>query len=206
MSVSAEEAQMREAVIAWGRDRWPGARVMHELAVGGARIDLAFVLPDHLIGVEIKSSKDVLDRLDRQLRFFTGSFPELWVAFAPRWAEHFGTKRHDIGQLIVENGSISLDISVVPPPAHSPNLAWKNPARIDKVMTSPLLHLLHVPELVALAAKHHVPHKRRIYGCHLLPILARKLTGDQIVEGVCDQMRRRCTGWAADAPVQEIAA
>lgn len=68
MAGSASEERIRAKAEAALRDVWPDARIIHELMLqqGGCRIDLAAVTPDRLIAVEIKSEKDVLDRLKRQ--------------------------------------------------------------------------------------------------------------------------------------------
>lgn len=56
---------MRRAIEAWGRERWPDARLVHELVVAQERrIDMAFIQPGNIVGIEIKSSRDTLDRLD----------------------------------------------------------------------------------------------------------------------------------------------
>lgn len=67
MSSEAEE-RLRGKAEAALRETWPGARIIHELMLrqGGCRIDLAAVMPDRLIVVEVKSERDVLTRLKRQ--------------------------------------------------------------------------------------------------------------------------------------------
>lgn len=67
---SEAEERIRIKAEAALREVWPSARIIHELVVrqGGCRIDLAAVTPDRLIAVEIKSERDVLDRLKEQAR------------------------------------------------------------------------------------------------------------------------------------------
>lgn len=69
MSGSEAEERIRAKAEAALRAAWPDARIIHELMLrqGGCRIDLAAVTPGRLICVEIKSERDVLDRLERQL-------------------------------------------------------------------------------------------------------------------------------------------
>lgn len=66
---SAAEERIRLKAEAALRDAYPDARIVHELMLrqGGCRIDLAAIRPNRLIVVEIKSEKDVLDRLATQL-------------------------------------------------------------------------------------------------------------------------------------------
>ena len=79
---SDNELKMREAVEAWGRPRWPNARVVHELVMGrgAVRADVAFITPNHIAVVEIKSDRDDTDRLLHQAGMFRAAVPELWIA------------------------------------------------------------------------------------------------------------------------------
>ena len=69
MMASAAEERIRTKAEAMLRRAFPDARVIHELVLrqGGCRIDLAAVTPDRLICVEVKSERDVLDRLPDQV-------------------------------------------------------------------------------------------------------------------------------------------
>jgi hypothetical protein len=79
---SDNELKIREAVEAWGRPRWPNARVVHELVMGrgAVRADVAFITPNHIAVVEIKSDRDDTDRLLHQAGMFRAAVPELWIA------------------------------------------------------------------------------------------------------------------------------
>lgn len=68
MSGSAAEERIRAKGEAMLRALFPTARIIHELMLrqGGCRADLAAVTPDRLIGLEIKSERDVLTRLPAQ--------------------------------------------------------------------------------------------------------------------------------------------
>ncbi len=197
---SSEEAEMRDAVIAWGRAKWPNARVIHELQIGGCRSDLAFVLPDNLIVVEIKSSRDVMDRFENQMRQYTRHVPEIWIAFAPKWFEH--VKRHaphGVGWLQVADGKIEETF------VFSERYSSDRPAHMDAVRTVPMLYLLLKPELQSLGRQHRLKIKSKMDCITLYRVLARGLTGDQIVNGVCAHLRARPVGWVADAPIQVAA-
>jgi hypothetical protein len=68
MASEAEE-RIRLKCEALLRKAFPDARIVHELVLrqGGVRIDLAAVTPDRLVCVEVKSERDVLDRLPAQI-------------------------------------------------------------------------------------------------------------------------------------------
>lgn len=67
---SAEETRIRTKAEECLRAAFPDARIVHELVVkqGSCRLDLAAITPQRLIIVEVKSEKDVLDRLEKQAR------------------------------------------------------------------------------------------------------------------------------------------
>lgn len=178
---SSEELEMRRAVEAWGRERWPSARVVHELVVGVRRIDMAFIGPSHLAGVEIKSGRDRLDRLDPQLEAFRSALPEVWVFAAERWNDH--SLPYGIGRLwIGANGAVS---------SRHPTHGFPQVADADRSVTVAMLGLLWQSELFSLAVRSGLPVTRRTPIKPLIDIIARALTGDEIVAGVCAQLRAR---------------
>lgn len=186
---SAEELAMRDAIEAWGRARWPEARVVHELVVSQCRIDMAFIAPAHLIGIEIKSSRDVMDRVKRQLEAFTHHLPEVWFAMAPKWDK---VSVYPAGRLTVTEPG-----GVIPCPYGSP--------RIDPCCTVPMLALLWRAELVTIAARHDLPHSKRSRIRDLSAAIARGLTGDEIVTEVCRELRGRSAFWKSDDPIRVTA-
>lgn len=181
------------AVEAWGRARWPGARVMHEMRVGGCRLDVAFVLSHHVIGVEIKSERDTLKRLDTQIRHYGREIPELWVAVAPRWVAGLNDLPWRVGRVTVADGVVTEEIQ-------SPHSTCRHEAKPDEMLTAGMLHLLWRAEAGALAARHDIKVPARMPLYQAIKVLARKLTGDQIVTGVCGALRSRPVSFAADPP------
>lgn len=178
---SAEELEMRRAVEAWGRARWPGARLVHELVVGRCRIDMAFIGADHLAGVEIKSGRDVIDRLDPQLAAYRAALPEVWVCAAQRWDGH--SVPYGVGRLwIGAGGAVS---------SRHPQHGFPISATPERSITVPMLGLLWQSELFSLAIRHGLPVARRTPIHPLIEAIARRLTGDEIVAGVCSQLRAR---------------
>jgi hypothetical protein len=194
---SSEELAMRAAVAEWGRARWPDARVIHELVTGQCRIDMAFVRPADLIGVEIKSSRDVLDRLDKQMAEFHRTIPVLWLAYAPKWSDH--VRSH---YSAATANRLQVDVS----PETGPKVgdAWEihhKGVRNWRVYSG-MLELLWADETRAVATRKRVSHAKRAPQYTLMPELARLLTGQEIIEEVCRELRGRAAFAAgSDAPV-----
>lgn len=204
---SSEELAMRDLIEAWGRKRWPGARVVHELVVADCRIDMAFIGRDHLAGVEIKSSRDVMTRLDRQIEIFTNHMPEVWLAYAPRWvpAIGYGGGNHrlpsGVGHLVVDKV-----VDELIPYSETSKHAYPHPARVDWMITVPMLNLLWRDEAFAVAQRTGaVKVNSRSSLQAMKPALARALTGEQIVREVCRALRDRDAFWKADQPMGEAA-
>ena len=86
---SSEELAMRDLVVAELRRRWRSAQIIHELPLrySAKRIDLAAITDAEIISVEIKSSRDVVDRLEAQVRAFLPISTRVIVALAPKWNE-----------------------------------------------------------------------------------------------------------------------
>jgi hypothetical protein len=189
-----EELAMRDAIASWGRAKWPGVRVIHELVCDECRIDMAFVLPKDLIGVEIKSSRDTLARLDRQIRAFTRCLPEVWIAIAPKWQPKLKeTQRRDgyrdAGWLIVDGGNVTED---------------RQPRR-DELVIMQLLWWLWQAEAARIAQRTDVipgrqPTRAPVH--KIRPMLARLLTGNEILREVCAELRERPGfGYRSDRPI-----
>lgn len=88
-------AELRDKAKLWLRARYPEALITHELSVaeyGGALVDVAAVLPDQIIGVEIKGEGDSPTRLARQGYLYSRVCRTMWLLTCPsleaRCAKH----------------------------------------------------------------------------------------------------------------------
>jgi len=221
---STEELAMRDLVVPELRRRWPTARIIHELPTrySSNRIDLAAVTEDLIIGVEIKSSRDVIDRLEAQLRAFHPICHGLIVALAPVWNEQLpdlvephkrGGTRHvpqyTEAQQVIR--TVSHRIVTWTADAVAGTLDIGDEWMLDRMhlaermpWAAKLLHILHVEELIRIAVRHQVSLGRRpnhfaaVRACHDF------MRGPEIVRAVCRALRERqafCVG--TDAPMTE---
>lgn len=185
-NTSLEEQEIRVAVEAWGRARFGDVRIIHELALGDRRIDMVFVGLADIVGVEIKGPRDSLSdgRLGEQLREFNFYLPEVWLAVAPRWIKHRDVKRRQNLLLPTETG-----IEVV-----KDKKDGKFRPERDEFFCSRLIELLWVDEAARIAQRTDV-----IPGVTLTRepvwkvkrLLARMLSGHEIVKQVCIELRAR---------------
>lgn len=185
-NTSFEEQEIRSAVESWGRKRFGDVRVIHELALGDRRIDMVFVGRDDIVGVEIKGPKDSLSdgRLSQQLREFNFYLPEVWLAVAPRWVTHRDVKHQR--NLLVPTDS---GIEIVNRKGESSFL----PER-DEFFCSRLIELLWAEEAARIAQRTDVipgvtPTREKTW--KVKRMLARMLSGHEIVKEVCTELRAR---------------
>ena len=197
-NTSMEEQEIRAAVEVWGRNRFGDVRVIHELALGERRIDMVFVCKDDVIGVEIKGPRDSLSdgRLGEQLREFNFYLPEVWLAVAPRWRKHADVRRRRNLLLPAEGG-----IEIVKDKGDG-----KFRPERDEFFCSRLIELLWVDEAARIAQRTDV-----IPGVTLTReptwkvkrMLARMLSGHEIVKQVCLELRARpLVGLGSDRPMR----
>jgi hypothetical protein len=156
------------------------------MAVGDRRIDLAIVAEDHIVGVEIKGPKDSLARIEEQLAVYRRNLPEVWVFADVKWRNKITAAVPVV--YTTEDGEISS----------WPHVSGTYSPRRDYV-TVPLLRLLWRDELLEIAVRHNLLlRKSKARQRELIGLLARKLTGDEIVREACLEIR--CRGEGAIGP------
>lgn len=185
---------MRAGIVRWGLRRWPGSVAIHEMPVGSCRIDIAFVSPTHIAGVEIKSSSDTLSRMSRQLAEYAACIPEVWVALAPKWwdamlvpgfAARSGDIPHRVGRLNVSHSSVSERYPI------GNGIMGGRSAIIDMTMTSPVLHLLTKAEMERICEIRSIPYRKSWVARRIMTLIARELTGDQVISDTCRAILKR---------------
>lgn len=212
----SEELTMRKLIIPRLRERWPNARIVHELPLRYStnRIDLAAITPDEIIGVEIKSSVDVADRLEKQVRNFLPICSQVIVALAPKWNARLSSKQVDgprhtmiipqftAAQTIINRiNDSSIEVWTVDVENKSVTVTdqsyIKNTPWADR-----MLHVLWADELRTIAARHQIaagdraPHRTLNRECNNL------MKGREVVSAVCRALRERdAFGAGSDQPI-----
>ena len=167
--------------------------------MGERRIDLLFVCERDLIGIEIKSSKDKLTRLDSQLKEYGRYIPEVWAAVALRWRDHEDVIYRRGNLLVVPSDGRAFIQKPAP---------GRKPYR-DELVCSRLLELLWYDEAARIAIRTDVIPMRvpKQFRRHkILKLLSRLLTGNEIIYEVCTALRARPNGMVgarSDPPVSE---
>jgi hypothetical protein len=187
----AEQA-MRVALIAWMAERrGTDVRVIHELALGNRRVDLAFVYASDIVGIEIKGPRDSIGdgRLDLQMREYNFYLPEVWLAVHPKWRDHPAVIYHSNLLVVFPDGTIinkRID---------------QEPDR-DELCCSRLIERLWDGEARAIARRLGLiqPQLLEVWpGSKVRAVLARLLCGQEIMRECCRELRARpLTGIGSD--------
>lgn len=216
---SDEELAMRALIVPELRKRWPSARIIHELPLrySSNRIDLAAVTETEIISVEIKSSRDVMDRLEAQLRAFQPISARIVAALAPCWNEKLPGIRfeHSSGgigyreqctptqEIIRKVGGV--EIWTVDAAAGAITDIDGDYRRSRKPWLAQMLDMLHVAELVAIAHQHQIAVAKRPVHLALVSDLVDLLQGREVIRSVCAALRARdAFAQGTDAPIGTV--
>lgn len=204
---SQAEYELRQAVITRLREIRPEARIIHELKVadGKNRADLAAVSPAEIVLVELKSSRDKLDRLTTQMREF---YRHSHIAIAAIDEKHlerqlFDRTRWGPGGVYVNASARGKRVSVAQEciwsypglPIHNVLRAstddWELPKPREMPDAYALLNLLWAAEQKAVMQALTIPAKGARNRDGQNERIRLYATGKQITEQVCAQLRQR---------------
>lgn len=197
------ELALRHALEAFCRERWSGARLVHELVMGEGKVraDVVAIEPAHLVAFEIKGAYDNTVRLLHQVGMFQLCMPEVWMVVDDKHCDDAKMIRHlmpSVGLLAAptlgyarhRRQSIDeIELTVVAEP---------QPRPIVPEMT---LRVLWAAELRICCDEAGVPATTRASRATLVKRLLAVLDGDGIIKAACARLRARDALWRADDPI-----
>lgn len=207
MAGSAAEREIRDYAAQRLREMRPTARIIHELVVGSCRADLAAVESDHIAVIEIKSQKDTLSRLEKQVKTFAEATHEVIIVAHERW---FDTSPYANGNpRFVPSEPLQCgfqhDIWAYPEQQRSSDgyskwsvSPWQR--RQHQPRASAMLGILWKYELQAECFRHSIAASKRTNMHDMIRDMCWLMTGKEIAEAVCRQLRQRHFP-EADAPI-----
>ncbi|MCA1831189.1 MAG: hypothetical protein LC750_00315 [Actinobacteria bacterium] len=197
------ELALRSSLEAFCRERWPEARVCHEMVMGEGRVraDVVAVNPAHIAAFEVKGEYDETTRLLHQVGMYQLCVPEVWMVVpVGRHADDARVLRHllpSVGLLVGAGTSArnhyefdGKDFGLVVEAEPTPR-----PVHVDM-----MLEMLWRDELAAACDRLRVSRGKKdrrsdmIAGLKALPVA-------ELQEAVCFELRRRDALWRADPPV-----
>lgn len=214
MTRSSDEQEIRNAVVLRLRELMPTARIVHELNVAGQgsnRIDVAAIDAHHIVGVEIKSRKDVLKRIDEQWKTFNEVCHLVIVAAHEK---HFARFREDYWSADRED-ILDLNHSIFFGHSRWRKNVWRYPRpdyqalhqytrtdgddwRFDRLKalhripkSTSLLGMLWASELQSECNKHRISCNSRSTRWDMIHDMAWLMSGKEVAHAVCRQLRQR---------------
>lgn len=196
---SADEAEIRDAVVARLREARPDARIIHEIqcsVFGPNRIDVVAVSPDEIVSVEIKSKRDKIDRLPAQIASMKLMSHHVIAAlhekFCPeRETNQWGAHYERDGKFYVRAEPpecANARMWLYPKPDKA---GWLLYDRKPGQANFACLDMLWAEELRTFCAMNGLHHTRSSTREGMLSLIRWNCTGAQITKGVCSILRAR---------------
>jgi hypothetical protein len=204
------ELALRNALETFCRERWPQARICHEMVMGEGRVRADVVAVDlaHIAAFEVKGEYDDTTRLLHQVGMYQLCVPEVWMVVPTgRHADDARILRHllpSIGLLVgtgqsaqnhyvFDGKDFGLAVEAEPAP---------RPVHIDM-----MLQMLWREELIGACDRLRVSRGKKDRRVDMIANL-KELPAAELQEAVCFELRRRNALWRADPPstIADIAA
>ena len=112
------DKDIREPLFEFLEERYGKVRILEEKTVGNSRADVVMVIPDKIVGIEIKSDADTYTRLERQVADYDLYFDENIVVVGSRHASHVAEHVPDYwGIISVEEYVTGIEAAIGSKPA-----------------------------------------------------------------------------------------
>lgn len=143
-----KDKDIREPLFEYFEERYPKVRIIEEKTMGRSRADIMMVLPDCLIGVEIKSDADTYARLERQTKDYDLFFDANIIVVGSKHAKHVQEHVPEWwGIISVEEQDDKVDFYVVRQMKKNPKVEMK-----QKIILLWRRELSHIQELNGMPA------------------------------------------------------
>ena len=206
---SEAEAEIRDPVVCRLRELMPSARIIHEIQCatwGPNRIDVLAVTDRKIVAVEIKSSKDKLDRLPKQISSMNSCAHHVIAALhskffriietpnAGTWIDH----PKEAGASQVWGFDLPEANGVEQYRRHELSSRWDKPSSCPPDGAIDMLWRKELREIAARRKLHSATSRLTIP--ELIDVIKWNMNWSEITAEVCAALRRReCP--EADAPV-----
>ncbi len=120
------DKNIREPLFDFLEEQYGKVRIIEEKQMGRSRADIVMVLPDRLMGIEIKSDADSYARLDRQVRDYDRYFDGNYVAVGSSHGLHIEEHVPDHwGIITIEEAADGADFYLLREAGRNPRMDWK---------------------------------------------------------------------------------
>lgn len=117
------DKDIREPLFYYLEERFGKSRILEELNMGRSRADVVMVLPQRIVGLEIKSNADTYDRLERQVKDYNKFCDSNYIVTGLRHVKHVAGHIPDYwGILCIYEDNRKVIIDEVRPAADNPSV------------------------------------------------------------------------------------
>ena len=150
------DQDIREPLFEFLEDKFDKIRIIEEKQIAKSRADVMVVLPDSLVGIEIKSDADTYARLERQVKDYNRFFDFNYLVVGSTHARHAAERVPDFwGIISAEELEAGIDFLVLREPSEN-----KRAQKTYKMKRK--LSILWRPELAHLQEINNMPkYKQR---------------------------------------------
>lgn len=196
------ELALREALEAFCRERWPDARVVHEMVMGERKVraDVVAIDAAHIAAFEVKGSYDDTTRLLHQVGLYQLCVPEVWMMVAENHDADARLIRHllpSVGLLI--GAGMDRDFARS---GRAVTISVEAEAAPRPVVPEMMLEMLWADELTATCRALRVGTTKRTTRPRMIRDLIDVATVEELQRETCARLRGRDALWRADPPVR----
>lgn len=156
------DRDIREPLFDFLEEKYDKIRILEEKSMGQSRADVMMVLPDRLVGIEIKSDADSYARLERQVKDYDRYFDENIVVVGSTHAMHIKEHVPDYwGIISVEIIDDSFDFYVIREPETNPEINAE--LKLGFLWRPELAHIQQLNNLPAYKEKSKAFVRQKIY-------------------------------------------
>lgn len=156
-------------------------RIIEEKQMGRSRADVVMVLPDALVGIEIKSDADTYARLKRQVKDYNRYYDRNYVAVGSTHAMHVKEHIPDWwGIISVEEMEQGIDFYLLREAGENLKVDWKRK-----------LGILWRPELAHIQEINHLPKYREKSKAFVIEKLLQKLPEEVLRKQISEELFER---------------
>ena len=147
-----KDKDIREPLFSFLEETYGKTRILEEKTVGKSRADVVMVLPEYLVGIEIKSDADTYVRLADQVKDYDQYFDLNYVVVGTSHGEHVPEHVPAYwGIITVEIVEGAFDFYILRKPLPNPKVKWKRK-----------LELLWRPELAQIQEWNDMPKYKEL--------------------------------------------
>lgn len=140
------DKEIREALFDFLDETYRKNRIIEEKQIGKSRADVVMVIPNAVVGIEIKSDADTYARLKRQVRDYNKYFDYNYVVVGSTHGLHIAEHVPKCwGIITVEEIGDAVDFYLVREATNNPKVQWKRK-----------LSMLWRPELAHIQELNHM--------------------------------------------------